>query len=99
MSCILHKTNHFRWILAWTVSGIFVLVLSDGGSLKEGFHSFAANEDEADWTLANSKDVQEEKVDWTLAKNEPKDTKEIEPDWTLARNDGHDQEEADWTHV
>ena len=110
----LNKSNRYRWILALTVAGMFVLLLSGGGDPKERFTSFAAIDDETDWTLAKGKvveegdvdwtlaskeDVNDEKVDWTLASNDSQDTNEKEPDWTLARNDDHDREEADWTLV
>ncbi|MGD9851796.1 MAG: hypothetical protein AB7T38_11050 [Nitrospirales bacterium] len=99
MSRTVHKTNHDRWIPAWSVLGMFVIFLLGAGGLPERFTSLAAIEDETDWTLANGKvaeeadvdwtlanteDVQEEKVDWSLANTDSKDTKENEPDWTLA---------------
>ncbi len=112
MISTLNKNNLYRWILALTVSGVFVLLLSGGEGLHERFtfSSFVdaetdwtlangrvAEEVEVDWTLASKEDVQEEKVDWTLANKDSQDTNEHEPDWTLARNDGHLQEEPDWT--
>ena len=112
MVSTLKKTNRYRWILGLTAAGMTVVFLSGSGGLREQLTSFAAMEDEVDWTLANGKiveeadvdwtlahneNVHEEKVDWTLAKNDSQDTNDIEPDWTLARNDSDDQEETDWT--
>ncbi len=111
MISTLNQTDRYRWILAFTVSGMFVLLLSGGEGLHERFPSSSSMDAEADWTLANGRvaeegevdwtlasneDVQEEKVDWTLANKDSQDTNEHEPDWTLARKDGHVQAEPDW---
>ncbi|WNM58103.1 hypothetical protein [Candidatus Nitrospira allomarina] len=106
-----NKTNRYRWILAMTVTGMFVMLFLGSRGLGERFISFASIDDEThwtlangiivteedvDWTLAGNEDVLEKMVDWTLANNDSQDTNEKEPDWTLARNDGHDQADTDW---
>ena len=57
------QKGRYRWILALTIAGIFVLSLPGNGGLKEPIPSMPAPE-EADWTLAKIHGDKE--TDWTL---------------------------------
>jgi hypothetical protein len=52
MSNTSNKSKLYRWILALTVAGMFVLLVSGDGGLQERLTYFAAVHDETDWTLA-----------------------------------------------